>query len=146
MLRDPFDLWSSKGEYERLHREMNRLFDRPGRFISSVAPGYPAINVWTNNDGAIVTAELPGIDTKELDISVRENTLMIKGNRNPIELQESESYHRRERGYGKFQRTFQLPFNVNTGEVVATYEKGILGITLPRAEEDKPRKITVTSS
>jgi HSP20 family protein len=145
MLQDPFDMWSSWGELERLRREMNRLFDRPGRLAPSVA-SYPAMNVWTNNDGAIVTAELPGIDTAELDISVRENILTVKGTRNAIELQEGETYHRRERGYGQFQRMFQLPFHVDANGVEATYEKGVLRIFLPRAEADKPRKISVTSA
>jgi HSP20 family protein len=125
---------------------MNRLFDRPGRFALNAASGYPAMNVWTNNEGVIVTAELPGIDTESLDISVRENALILKGTRNPIELKEGETYHRRERGYGNFQRVFQLSFNVDTQSVEASYEKGILRIVLPRAEEDKPRKITIRAS
>jgi HSP20 family protein len=145
MLQDPFDIRSSLGEFERLRREMNRLFDRPGRLALNVASEYPAMNVWTNNDGAVVTAELPGIDTEELDISVRENILTVSGSRKPIELQEGEIYHRRERGYGNFRRAFQLPFHVDAGAVKATYEKGVLRIVLPRAEEDKPRKITITS-
>ena len=146
MLHDPFDLWSSRSEFERLRHEMNRLFDRPGRFTTSAAPGYPAINVWTNNDGAIVTAELPGIDTEELEISVRENTLTVKGVRKAVELQEGEVYHRRERGYGKFQRVFELPFHIDAAGVEAAYENGVLRITLPRAETDKPRKIPVISA
>lgn len=146
MLQDPFNTRSSWSELERLRREMNRLFDRPGRAVSNVASDYPAMNVWTNNDNALVTAELPGIDTEELDISVRENTLSIKGNRKATELQEGETFHRRERGYGKFQRMVQLPFSVDASKVEATYENGVLRITLPRAEADKPRRISVTSA
>jgi HSP20 family protein len=107
--------------------------------------GYPSVNVWTNTDGAIVTAELPGIDTEELDISVRENVLTITGNRSATELQEGAVYHRRERSHGKFQRILELPFIVDTAGVEANYEKGVLRILLPRAEADKPRKISVTS-
>lgn len=146
MLRNPFDTSSSWGELERLRREMNQLFERPGRFGLNVASGYPAMNFWTNNESAIVTAELPGIDIEDLDISVRENTLTLKGSRHPVELGEGETYHRRERGYGSFQRVLQLPFHVDASGVEATYEKGVLRIVLPRAEEDKPRKITVTSA
>jgi HSP20 family protein len=145
MLRDPFDSRSSWRELERLRREMNRLFDRPGHLVPGGAAGYPAMNVWVNNDGIVVTAELPGIDPENLDISVRENTLTLKGVRDEIELQEGETYHRRERGYGNFQRVFQLPFQVNASGVEATYEKGILRIVLPRTEADKPRRISVTS-
>lgn len=146
MLRDPFDLWSSRRELERLRHEMNQLFDRPGRFSPSEAASYPAMNVWANNDGVIITAELPGIDTNELDISVREKMLTVKGVRKAPELQEGDSYHRRERGYGSFQRIFQLPFLVNDNGVQATYENGVLHISLPRAEADKPRKISVVSA
>ncbi|MDF1512411.1 MAG: Hsp20/alpha crystallin family protein [Anaerolineae bacterium] len=145
MLRDPFDAWSSWREVERLRREMNQLFDRPGRFAPSGAANFPAMNVWTNEEGVLVTAELPGIDPNDLDISVRENVLTVKGVRNPLELKEGESYHRRERGYGQFQRVFQLPFSVNASGVEAMYENGVLRLRLPRAEEDKPRKISVVS-
>ncbi len=86
MLRDPFDLWSSSRELERLRREMNRLFDRPGGSMPSAAAGYPAMNVWANDAGLIVTAELPGINPEELDISVRENVLTLTGVRNAPEL------------------------------------------------------------
>ena len=133
--------WS---DMERLRREMNRLFSTyPATTGSRVTPGYPAMNIWTNEDGVVVTAELPGIDPEKLDIAVVENTLTLSGERPSLELAEGEVYHRRERGYGKFTRSFQLPFNVEANNVQAVYEKGVLHITLPRAEADKPRKITV---
>lgn len=136
--------WS---EMERLRREMNRLFASfPTISGMRVAPGYPAMNVWTNEDGAVVTAELPGIDPEKLDIAVVENTLTLSGERKPLELAEGDVYHRRERGYGKFTRSFQLPFNVEASNVQAVYEKGVLNITLPRAEADKPRKIVVKAA
>lgn len=146
MLRDPFDVWSNWREVERLRHDMNRLFDRSGRFAPNVATGYPAMNMWTNNDGVIVTAELPGIDPEELDISVRGNVLSVKGVRHAPTLEEGASYHRRERGHGDFQRLFQLPFQVDASGVEAFYENGMLRITLPRAEADKPRKISIVAS
>ncbi len=136
--------WS---EMERLRREMNRLFSTyPATTGSRVTPGYPAMNVWTNENGVVVTAELPGIDPEKLDIAVVENTLTLSGERTPLELAEGDVYHRRERGYGKFTRSFQLPFNVEANNVQAIYEKGVLHITLPRAEADKPRKIVVRAA
>ncbi len=104
------------------------------------------MNVWTNSDGAVVTAELPGINPDDLEISVQGDTLTLRGTRDPEQLCEGEAYHRRERGCGKFQRAFQLPFVVDAGKVEATYELGVLSITLPRAESDKPRKIQVASA
>jgi len=134
-------------EMERLRREMNRVFaNLSATSESRITPGYPAMNVWTNEDGAVVTAELPGIDPETLDIAVVKNTLTLSGEHKPLELEEGEVYHRRERGYGKFTRSFQLPFNVEGDIVEATYEKGVLNITLPRAEADKPRKITVKAA
>jgi HSP20 family protein len=128
----------------RLRREMNRVFS--GMQPSSgtrVSPGYPSMNVWANEEGLVVTAELPGIDSETLDISVVNNTLTLKGNRAPENLGEGEVYHRREREYGNFTRAFQLPFDIEANAVEAVYDKGVLQITLPCAEADKPKKITV---
>jgi HSP20 family protein len=130
---------------ERLRREMNRLLS--GHLSgTAVASGFPAMNVWTNEDGAVVTAELPGIDPKGIDISVNNDTLTVTGCRQPQELQEGVTYHRRERGCGSFSRSFQLPFQVEAGKVSASFERGVLQITLPRAEADKPRKIAVKTA
>ncbi len=145
--RSFWGLTSPWSEMERLRREMNRLFASfPTISGARIAPGYPAMNVWMNEEGAVVTAELPGIDPEKLDIAVVENTLTLSGERKPLELAEGDVYHRRERGYGKFTRSFQLPFNVEANNVQAVYEKGVLRITLPRAEADKPRKIAVKAA
>ena len=104
---------------------------------------YPAMNVWTNEDGAVVTAELPGVEPDNINIAVTGDTLTLKGSRTPEELKEGEQYHRRERGHGQFTRTFQLPFQVEAEKVEANFEKGVLSITLPRAEAEKPRKIAI---
>jgi HSP20 family protein len=97
---------------DRLRREMNRLFrDWPAWAQGSTVSGYPAMNVWTDEDSAIVTAELPGMDREMIDISVEDDTLTVRGERQPDE-QEGVTYHRRERRYGTFVRTFRLPFRV----------------------------------
>jgi len=146
MFRRPFGYYGTRPawqEFERLQHEMNRLFSaaRP-----QVSPGFPAINVWTNQDGAVLTAELPGVNPEDIDISAVGETLTLVGSRQPELLKENERYHRRERGYGKFTRTFQLPFPVETDKVEASFNKGILYINLPRAEADKPRKISVKTA
>jgi HSP20 family protein len=146
MLRDPFDFQSSFREMEQLRREMNRLIDSWGSGTQLRTPSnYPAMNVWANEDGVIVTAELPGIETEDLDISVRDNVLTLSGHRAPEDVGEDVTYHRRERGTGSFRRAFRLPFQVDPDAVEARYASGVLWLTLPRAEEDKPRKITVQS-
>ena len=150
MLRRPFYRYGYSSpwqEMERLQREVNRLFS--DSFFSAggrVAPSYPAMNVWSNEDGAVIMAELPGVNPDDINISVVGDTLTITGNRQPNQLKEGEKYHRRERRYGKFSRAFQLPFHVESDKVEAMFEKGVLHLSLPRAEVDKPKKITVKSA
>ena len=133
-------------EMDRLQREMNRLYEEyyPGHLHA--APGYPALNVWTKEDAVNVTAEVPGVSPQDIDISVIGETLTLSGTRHPDELKEGARYHRQERGYGGFTRSIQLPFPVNVGKVEASFHDGVLNIALPRAEEDKPRKISVKST
>jgi HSP20 family protein len=104
------------------------------------------MNVWTNEEGVVVTAELPGVEPDEIDVSVVGDTLTLTGSRRPFELKEGEKYHRRERGFGRFTRTFQLPFQVEADQVEAIFEKGVLHISLPRAEVDKPKKIAIKAA
>jgi HSP20 family protein len=134
---------------DRLRREMDRMFadwptsaEWPTSAGWGAATAYPAMNVWTNEDGAVVTAELPGVDPEDIDISVVNDTLTLTGTRQPKEV-EGATYHRRERGQGRFTRSFQLPFRIEGEEVEASFERGVLHIHLPRAQEDKPKKITV---
>lgn len=131
------DVWH---EMQRLQHEMDRLFT--GEALSFTGR-YPAVNIWAGEDDMIVTSEIPGIEPGDIDISVTGDTLTISGSRTPDELKEGEAYHRRERAYGRFNRTVQLPFKVDANKVGARYEKGVLNIVLPRAEEDKPRKISI---
>ena len=133
-------------EMDRLQSEMNRLFEvyYPNRVHQ--APAYPALNVWTSDEGLNVTAEIPGVRPEDIDISVVGDTLTLSGTRKPEELDENARYHRQERGYGDFTRSLQLPFSVDVNKVEATFHNGVLMIAMPRAEEDKPRKITVKSA
>lgn len=149
MLRRPFryGFMSPWREMERLQREMNRLFsDTYSVAGRRMAPSFPAMNVWTNDEGAVITAELPGLNPDDIDVSVVGDTLTLSGNRRPDELEAGEKYHRRERGYGRFTRTFQLPFQVEANNVEATFKNGVLHLSLPRAEVDKPKKIAVKAA
>jgi HSP20 family protein len=127
-------------EMQRLQREMNRVFTGLEQPLSQEVP---LVNAWVGEGDVVVTAELPGVDPAKVDISVVGNTLTISGTRDADPLKEGESYHRQERHYGRFSRSLQLPFHVEVGKVEARYERGLLRITLPRAEADKPRKIAV---
>jgi HSP20 family protein len=127
-----FDPWR---EFERMNRAASRL--------SPVAYEFPAVNMWMSEDDVIVTTEIPGVDPASIDISVVGSNLTLKGSRQPDDIKEGEAYHRRERWGGQFTRTMELPFDVESAKVEARYVKGILTISLPRAEAEKPRKISV---
>ena len=141
MVRRLYTTYSPWREMRRMQRQMDRLVNRMGTGLAA-APSYPAMNVWLNEDGAIVTAELPGFDPDNLEISVVNDTLTLAGNRCADDVQDA-TYHRRERRCGSFTRSFQLPFLVEGTEVEASFEQGVLKIQVPRAEADKPKKISV---
>ena len=130
-------------DMRRLQREMDSLVSSAFRSRST---DFPAVNLWTCQESAIVTAELPGVDLNDVDISVVGDTLSIRGTRRPLQLGEGETYHRRERGVGEFARVMQLPFRVEPDEVSATLKNGNLSISLPRAHADRPRKIQVRNA
>ncbi len=136
--------WNPWAELARMQHDIDHLFrtKERGRMVSGE---FPAVNLWTNQDQGLLTAELPGIDPSQLEITVKNNTLTIRGSRQAEVLKEGENWLRRERGEGEFVRSFRLPFQVDADKVQADYQKGILQLTLPRAEADKPRKVEVQS-
>jgi HSP20 family protein len=127
---------------ERIQRDMNRILSSSQRGVHS-APGFPAVNIWTGEEGAVLTAEIPGVAPDELDISVVGDTLTLQGERKRPEIGENAQYHRQERGYGRFSRSVQLPFPIEVDQVEAHVDRGVLKMTLPRAEADKPKRISV---
>ena len=130
-------------ELDRLQRELNDVFGRWG--ISRSAAEFPPINVWTNDDGAMLLLELPGLDPGKIEISVLGDALTVKGERAEPPREEGRTFHRRERGFGAFNRTIQLAFRIDPAKVKATYRRGLLEIAAPRADEDRPRSIQVTA-
>ena len=140
--RSPFD------ELERRRRELDRL---SGDYTGSVfrlptAGVFPLVNVTEDPDNYYVRAELPGVKTDELGISVTGETLTLSGERRLPEESEKASYHRREREAGSFSRVISLPTRLDVEKVKAHAEDGVLTIVLPKAESAKPRQITVKSS
>ncbi|GGF12763.1 molecular chaperone Hsp20 [Aliidongia dinghuensis] len=135
--------WDPFAEMRRMQNEVNRLFaDMEGRAVSTA---YPPVNLWAGEDSVVVTGELPGLDQNDLELAVREGTLTIGGTRKPLENGEGASWHRRERAYGSFSRTIELPFRVDPDKVQARFANGVLEIELQRREADKPRRIQVKS-
>lgn len=134
-------------DFGRMQAEVERLFDRTlGRMNDSYAPGYPAVNVWTADDEAILTAELPGVDPSKIDIAVQDDTVTVSGTRAAEDLPEGAVVHHRERGYGDFSRSFRLPYRIDAANVDARYANGVLEVKLVKAPEDRPHKVPVLSA
>jgi len=136
--------WSPFDELQSLQREMNRLFD--GYESRTAMSRFPALNVWGNEENVVVTAELPGLETDDLDISVVNNQLTIKGERKGEKPAEDAVCHRCERDYGKFSRTVRLPYAVENDKVTAAYQNGVLTVTMPRHEATKPKRIEIKTA
>lgn len=133
-------------EMDRLQREMNRLLRTTRGSRLQAAPSFPAMNIWTSDEGQMITAEIPGVEPDDLDVSVTGEILTLSGTRKPESVEEEVRYHRQERGYGRFKRSIQLPYPVQSDKIEASFKSGVLNVYLPRAEEDKPKKITVKSA
>lgn len=133
------------GDFENVRREMLRLLDAvAGETFGEVGAGvYPPMNITQDDDNFYVRAEVPGIKPTELSISALRNRVSLAGKREIQREHERVSYHRQERAEGFFNRTVTLPTEVDAQRVDAKYSDGILTITLPKAEEGKPRQITV---
>jgi HSP20 family protein len=136
----------------QLRDEMDRLVNDffgpmsgnlPAR-VASTAGGYPAINVWESGDSLFAEAEVPGLKSEDIDISVVGNDLTVRGQR-PAPMQEGVAYHRQERGTGQFNRVLRLPAEVDAARVEATLNDGVLLIQMPKAESAKPKKIKINA-
>ncbi len=136
------------------YRELNTLQDRVNRlFHESFSGGRdeslatssfaPAVDVYEDEHNVTLKIEVPGIDEKDIDVRVENNTLTVHGERNFEKEEKEENYRRVERQYGSFSRTFTLPNTVDTESVSADYEKGVLKIKLAKKAEAKPKQIKV---
>jgi HSP20 family protein len=141
--RPTFD--SPFADFDQVRRDMLRLFDSvAGEPSGDVGAGvFPPINITQDDDNFYLRAEVPGIRPDELSISALRNRVSLGGKREIQQENERVSYHRKERAEGSFNRTVTLPVEVDAERVDARYADGILTLTLPKAEETKPRQITV---
>jgi HSP20 family protein len=140
--------WSPFNRLASLHDELNRLFDfsLPSRDSGLFSGWSPSLDLHDEKDAFVVNVELPGMKKEDIGISLHDGTLSISGERkNEHETKEGQSF-RSERYFGKFQRSVTLPASVDSKGVKASYKDGILTVTLPKAEEAKPRQIEVSAS
>ena len=131
-------------DIHKLRDEMNRLFEGELPFIGHSE--FPPINMSVNDDNIVVTAEIPGVDEQKINASVKNKLLNISGKREVENVSENDIVHRSERFSGEFSRTIELPARVNADAVTATYNNGVLKLVLPRAEEEKVKKIEIKSN
>ncbi len=125
-----------------------REFDRMNRLLRSSptqTTEYPAVNVWVNGEDAVITTEIPGVTTDDINISVTGNSFTLSGKRPADEEKNVQSYHRHELWHGNFNKTVQLPFNVDSEKIHASYKNGVLHVSLPKLEAEKPKKIKIES-
>ena len=142
-----------------LRRQIDRLFDdfaTPSSFLGrrwfdveplrrAVPMSFPAIDVAERDKEYVITAELPGMDEKEIELSVANELLTIKGEKREEREESKKDYHLSERRYGSFQRSFQLPPGVDAAKIGAEFQKGVLKVTLPKTEaaQKQQRKIDI---
>jgi HSP20 family protein len=156
-MRRPLDLWRG------FHDEIDRMFDQVSRgfgfpslrrafempaFDASMSLAAPAIDVAEDDKAYRITAELPGLNDKDLDVTVDEDTITIKGEKRDEKEQKDKDYHLTERRYGMFQRSFVLPLGVDRDKIAANLDKGVLTLTLPKTAEAvrQQKKIDVKAS
>lgn len=132
-----------------LQEMMNRLFEesmlRSSGKEEEMLPSTwsPVVDIYETSEELVVTAELPGIDLKDISIEIKDNTLFLRGERKFEKDVAKENYHRMERSYGHFQRSFALPSSVHQEKTKAKIKEGVLEITLPKTEKTKVKKIDI---
>lgn len=139
--------WKPFKEVTTLRKEMDNLLNRFfGRSTFGEAFGEewsPTMDVSETANSIVVKAELPGLEAKDIDVSISSDVLTIKGERKKEKEEEGEHYHYSERYYGSFQRSFRLPSTIQADKIEASFEKGVLKITLPKTEEAKKKEIKI---
>jgi len=130
--------WPTFGRLTSLQDELDRLFESP------LQAWAPALDVQEDKDGFTIRAELPGLKREDIEVSLQDGVLVIAGERKAEAVKEDTEVHRQERYFGRFSRALTLPTAVSGDQVKAAYKDGILTVTLPKAEQAKPKSITIS--
>ncbi|MDA8161982.1 MAG: Hsp20/alpha crystallin family protein [Desulfobacteraceae bacterium] len=141
--------WRPFREVSNLRREMDKIWEDffGGReLLGAEGTWVPAIDLSETKDALVVKAEVPGMDPKDIEVSMTGDLLTIKGEKKKQTEEKDENYHRIETRCGSFSRMIRLPVSVNTEKITATYEKGVLKLVLPKKEEAKPRQIEIKTA
>ena len=137
------------GNMFTLQNRMNHFFDDAsypvfkGDEELAMCNWNPVVDIYDNEDNIVIKAELPGIDKKDIVIDVKDRVLTLKGERSLDNEVKEENFYRRERAFGKFERAFTLPTDVDSGKIRADFKDGVLKIDIPKPEKQKPKEITI---
>ncbi len=141
--------WNPMNEMFSFRRPLSRVFDdfflpRTTTEDGSLTWGWnPVVDIYDNEDSIVIKAELPGVSKKDIEIDIKDRVLTLKGERSADNEVKEDTYYRRERTYGRFERSFTLPANVDPDKIKADYSDGVLKIEVPKPEDQKPKQVTV---
>jgi HSP20 family protein len=140
--------WDPFRDLVTLREKMNRLFEDTlpfrGEEKELIAGSWtPAVDIYEKENALVLTTELPGLDEKDIEIKIEDNSLTLKGERKFEKETKEDDYHRIERSYGSFSRSFTLPRYIDEDKINAEYENGVLKITMPKKAELKAKKVKV---
>ncbi len=141
--------WRPTRDLLSIRDEVNRLFDNFFTGVPERRRGLlegewaPSVDIAETDNDVVVTAELPGVKQDDVDITITDDVLILKGEKKEEKEVKEKNYHRIERSYGSFQRSVSLPAGVQADKAKATYKDGVLHITVPKAEEAKPKQIKI---
>lgn len=147
----PIVRWEPFRDLVTTQDRLNRLFNETmGRFIGNEgirsSTWVPPVDIYETEQTIVLTAELPGVDPKDVEATVHEGTLYLKGERKYEKEVKEESYHHVERSHGSFARSFELPASVDAEKVQAEFKEGILKLTMPKKEEAKAKRIKISTA
>ena len=140
--------WKPFRDMITIQDDMSRFFEdffgRPMEKTEwSEGVWHPSVDISENKDNLIIQAEMPGMNKEDVKISIHDNILTLKGEKKQEKEEKEENYHRVERSYGSFCRSFMLPASVKADKVKAAYKDGVLNVILPKTEEAKPKEIPI---
>ena len=141
--------WNPMNDMFNFRRPLSRVFDDffPQNTTTkdgSLTWGWnPVVDIYDNENSIVFKAELPGVSKKDIEIDIKDRVLTLKGERSADNEVNEDNYYRRERTYGRFERSFTLPANVDSDKIKADYNDGVLKIEVPKPENQKPKQVTV---
>jgi len=141
--------WNPMREMETFQNRINRLFDRsffPSFSLDdemSLGNWRPVVDIYENDETLVVKLELPGVDKNDISVDLKDGVLTLSGKRSHEKEVKEENYYRKERAYGSFHRSFNVPAEIDPDKVKAEFKDGILKVEIPKPEEKKPKKIAV---